>query len=270
MQYTIPKHWLDQPIRVLVLGCGGTGSDVVDTLARLHFSLKALGHPHGLHVTLQDGDTVSASNIGRQRFVPADVGHNKATVLASRYNIAYGLGWRSVAEDHDPSTEIGATDLLITCTDRASVRVGIALAHQVDTPERRYRPGDYHSQLWMDFGNAANSGQAVLGHLWNWNAKVGSRLPNFFDLFPNAGEIKDDDAPSCSAAAALRKQEFGINRMVADAGLFTVLVPLLTKGVIEHHGAFVDMAKGRVTPILIDPATWEFLRASNAPTDQAA
>lgn len=264
MSFTIPHQWLENPIKVLILGCGGTGSEVIDVIARLHFALIALGHPHGLAVTLQDGDVVSHSNIGRQRFCPADVGHNKAVVLAARYNIAYGLTWRSIPTYHDPAQELRGIDLLITCTDRASVRVQIGRTHQT-TKGGRYLPW-HDATLWLDFGNGdMSTGQAILGHLWQWDGDQQGRLPNFFDLFPNAHLIKDDDAPSCSAAEALRKQEFGINRFVADAGLLTVLVPLLTKGTIQHHGAFVDMAKGRVTPLMIDPAAWEFIRSSNAP-----
>lgn len=64
-----PPH----PITVNLIGSGGTGSQVLTCLARLDVTLRALRHP-GLHVTLYDPDTVSASNIGRQLFGASDLG----------------------------------------------------------------------------------------------------------------------------------------------------------------------------------------------------
>jgi hypothetical protein len=39
---------LDQCVTVLVIGAGGTGSQIVSGLARLHTALIGLGHPGGL------------------------------------------------------------------------------------------------------------------------------------------------------------------------------------------------------------------------------
>ena len=38
------------PVTVLVAGAGGTGSQVITSLARMSVALQALGHP-GLHLT---------------------------------------------------------------------------------------------------------------------------------------------------------------------------------------------------------------------------
>lgn len=56
-----PRH----PVTVNVIGAGGTGSQVVTSLARMDTALWKLGHP-GLFVRVYDPDTVSESNIGRQ------------------------------------------------------------------------------------------------------------------------------------------------------------------------------------------------------------
>lgn len=55
------------PVTVNLIGGGGTGSQILTSLARLDVTLRSLDHP-GLHVTLYDPDTVSQSNIGRQLF----------------------------------------------------------------------------------------------------------------------------------------------------------------------------------------------------------
>jgi PRTRC genetic system ThiF family protein len=86
-----PATLLERPIRVLLIGAGGTGGEMLDRLIRLHFGLVRTGHPGGLDVTLWDGDTVSDANIGRQRFAPCDIGYNKADLLIHRANLAFGL-----------------------------------------------------------------------------------------------------------------------------------------------------------------------------------
>jgi PRTRC genetic system ThiF family protein len=244
--YYCPSNLLDRPIRVLLLGAGGTGGEVLDGLCRLHHGLIGTGHPHGLHVTVMDGDTVSPSNIGRQRFSPADVGQPKATLLVHRINMFYGLNWEAVPFYFDAEEpDYHRCDLLMTCVDKATVRVAIGSRESAswDTPA-----------LWMDFGNGERTGQVVLGHLQH-GAEAGLRLPNVFDLYPELSDVDDNDAPSCSLEAAIRSQDLFINRQVADVGL-SLLWDLLRKGQLERHGGFVDLAQGTVTPLLINSESW--------------
>src|ERR1019366_7576269 len=79
--HRIHPELLERQVRVLVVGCGGTGSAVVAGLPYLHQSLVARGHPGGLHVTVLDGDTISPANRVRQPFAPAEMGQNKAVIL---------------------------------------------------------------------------------------------------------------------------------------------------------------------------------------------
>lgn len=53
-----PQH----PVTVHLIGAGGTGSQVLEALARMDAALIRLGHP-GLYVTVFDADEVSESNI---------------------------------------------------------------------------------------------------------------------------------------------------------------------------------------------------------------
>ena len=66
------------PVTVLVAGAGGTGYQVITSLARMSVALQALGHP-GLHLTAFDPDTVTEANIGRQLFSETELRLNKAT-----------------------------------------------------------------------------------------------------------------------------------------------------------------------------------------------
>jgi len=66
--HTIHSELLRRRVRVLVVGCGGTGSAMAAGLPYLHSAMLAAGHPGGLDVTLMDGDTVSPTNCVRQAF----------------------------------------------------------------------------------------------------------------------------------------------------------------------------------------------------------
>ena len=70
--HTIHNELLRRRVRVLVVGCGGTGSAIAAGLAYIHQAMLASGHPGGLHVTLMDGDTISAANCVRQPFALRD------------------------------------------------------------------------------------------------------------------------------------------------------------------------------------------------------
>ena len=65
---------LEREVRVLVVGCGGTGSAFIGGLPYLHLSMRAQGHPCVLRVTVMDGDKISPANSVRQPFSRAEVG----------------------------------------------------------------------------------------------------------------------------------------------------------------------------------------------------
>ncbi|MEE4377375.1 MAG: PRTRC system ThiF family protein [Candidatus Competibacteraceae bacterium] len=251
MRFYIPSPLIEQPVTVWLIGVGGTGSELLDGLVRLHTSLLALGHPGGLQVTAWDGDTVSTANIGRQRFWPADVGHNKATVSIHRLNLFAGLDWEDRPEpfvldsgyQHWP-------DLLITCVDQARLRADIGESGH----------DSWQDCLWLDTGNDAYTGQVILGHL-NQRERQPLRLPSVYDFYGGdlvEGGQDTDNTPSCGLAMALNQQSLSINRLMADLSL-ALLFNLFRDGFIEHHGYFVDLRQGLVTPLRIDPDTWAFM-----------
>ena len=89
--HTIPRELLCRRVRVLVVGCGGTGSAIAAGLPYLHQAMIAGGHPGGLDVTLMDGDTVAHNNCVRQPFARCEIGLDKSVVLANRLNLFWGL-----------------------------------------------------------------------------------------------------------------------------------------------------------------------------------
>ncbi|WP_020504314.1 PRTRC system ThiF family protein [Lamprocystis purpurea] len=249
--FVLPHQWVSQTIRVVLAGAGGSGSEMLDGLARIDRAIRALGHP-GLRMSVYDPDTVSETNTVRQRFWPADVGQNKAELLMHRYGTFGGLAGRGFASPvtADLLAASGGFDLLVTCVDKAAVRA------QIGAFDWMAKGWPFREALWLDLGNGARSGQVVLGHLTGWQG-IPERLPNVLDLFPelrDAERLDADDAPSCSAAEALAAQDLFINRWVAVAAC-DLLWQLVRRGRISANGFFINPTGTRVSELAIDART---------------
>ena len=70
---------MDRPVKIVMLGAGGIGGYVAPYLFRL---LHMLDRPACFVIC--DGDIVELKNLDRQNFVQADLGENKARILAER------------------------------------------------------------------------------------------------------------------------------------------------------------------------------------------
>ena len=75
-----------RPVKIVMLGAGGTGAHIAPHLYRL---LYALERP--VKFIICDGDKVEPKNLVRQNFTEADLGENKARVIAERYSDVFGL-----------------------------------------------------------------------------------------------------------------------------------------------------------------------------------
>ncbi|MBI2060693.1 MAG: ThiF family adenylyltransferase [Nitrospirae bacterium] len=143
---------------ILHVGCGGTGSFLSGSLARLAHTARRTGLT--LDVVFIDPDTVTEANVGRQNFCPADVGRPKAEALSERYNRAYGWNSTAVVEhfkvwanDHKANRHIGG--LVVGCVDTAAARREIA----------EWIQGAWGGWFWLDLGNHRLSGQVLFGNL---------------------------------------------------------------------------------------------------------
>jgi PRTRC genetic system ThiF family protein len=258
--HRIHPELLERQVRVLVVGCGGTGSTIAAGLPYLHQSLVARGHPGGLHVTVMDGDTISPTNCVRQPFARSEIGHNKAIILVNRLNMFWGLKWEAVPVHIKPGTFISRN---YTGDDlRAHIVIGC-----VDTRAARSAIRDAVSN-WsavsyaMDIGNSADSGQFILGAPLNErNRRSRLRLRAAWELFPELVDptLDDDSEPSCSAGASLERQEPFINSTLAQHAL-ALLARLFRFGEISYHGGFINIATGTASAIRIDPNYWKRTR----------
>jgi PRTRC genetic system ThiF family protein len=249
-------------VRILVVGCGGTGSAILGGLPHLHQALVAWGHPGGLQVTVIDGETASAINCVHQPFGRSEIGMNKALVLVNRINLFWGLDWQAIPQAFTPQTLAPAyagyserhlhPDIVIGCVDTRAARAVIA----------KSVASSGTTGYWLDHGNHATGGQFVLGEPQNArNKRSRLRLRTAAELYGELinPDLDDDNEPSCSAIEALDRQEPFVNAALAQHAL-ALLARLFRYGQISYHGGFVDVANARCVPLPIDPLLWRWAR----------
>lgn len=255
-EHALPADLIRNAVRVLLIGCGGTGTTMAVGLVSLHQALLAFGHPYGLEVTVVDGDRISPANCVRQPFAQNEIGLFKAEVLVNRINLFWGLDWSASCQYVDATWKFNrAPDFLISCVDTRKARGIIAQTQSF-----------HMSRYWLDLGNNAESGQFVLGQMPGaGNRSQVGRLPNVAELFP---EITDssldakDKLPSCSALEALESQSPFINQTLAYQAL-AMLARFFRYGKLQYHGGFINLATGRMSPLPVDPDAWKRIKRSN-------
>ena len=244
----------------------GNGSAIVGGLPFLQQAMIAQGHPYGLHVTVMDGNAISPVNCVRQPFSKSEVSLNKAIVLVNRINFFWGLRWTAIPRALTAQTlhpEYAGynerhlqPNIVIGCVDTRAARETIAKSVS----------GSSCVGYYLDLGNTTSSGQYVLGEPLNArNRRSRIRLRTVAELFEEiiSADLDDENEPSCSAIEALLRQECFVNGVLAQHAL-ALLARLFRYGQISCHGAFVDVAAARSTPLPIDPVVWRRLRKRKA------
>lgn len=218
---------------IIVVGVGGTGSQVLAGLARLNCALVARGGS-GFNVCAFDPDVVTEANVGRQLFTSLDIGYNKANVLVHRINMFYGTRWVGVAEKYRTTARYVSESerLVIACVDSKASRRDIA------------KQFTHCEGYWvMDCGNGKDYGQVCVGHTNR------DQYPNPYIEHPELTEGEETDTtPSCSLAEALNKQSLFVNQMVATLAL-QIAADLTLEGKVNCRGAYFNLKEFKTQPI---------------------
>lgn len=259
-----PVHFTDSylinptnPIEVVLIGAGGTGSQLLTCLSRMNQALNELGHP-GFSLTLWDDDRVTEANMGRQLFADCEVGMYKSVSLINRVNRFFGTTWKAntIRFDTGIDTRKNCGNVFFSCVDNAASRFQIAKTITAIYSRNSYsytRP-----RYWLDFGNSQYTGQVILSTIDKIKQPNSSKfrtvdsLPlitdEFADLLKTADET--DDTPSCSLAEALEKQDLFINSTLAQMGS-SLFWNMLRHGLTEYRGFFLNLQDFRTQPIRI-------------------
>ena len=241
-----------KPVKIIVLGAGGTGGHIAPHLYRLLHALERY-----TKVIICDGDIVEEKNLVRQNFIEADLGRNKAQVLAERYATAFGLEVSYIPEfieDENRLAELVRPDtyqvnsynyyhreeglsILIGCVDNNSSR---QLCHKVFEAAKNL--------IYIDSGNGEYTGQVVCG------IKRSGRTyyKPVFAVYPDM-PLETDKLPtqlSCAEAAVSAPQSIVANIMASTA-VVSYIYNILVRGSIETRSVTFSTKTVNLKPVVV-------------------
>ena len=210
------KFSLKRPVKIVMLGAGGTGGHIAPHLYRLLYSLK-----RPVRFIICDGDVVEEKNLVRQNFTKADLGENKAKILAERYSTVFGLETEYVpsfieSEDAlghllrpeswlvDYQKNIWEQVILISAVDNNKSR---QLCHRVFQKSNEL--------IYIDSGNGEYTVQVVCGIRRNGR----TYYPPIGTVYPDVLEDTDKFPTelSCAEASVSAPQSMAANITAATA-----------------------------------------------------
>jgi PRTRC genetic system ThiF family protein len=244
------KFALNKPVKIIMLGAGGTGGHVAPHLYRLLHALERY-----TKVIVCDGDIVEEKNLVRQNFISADLGRNKAQVLAERYASAFGLEISYIPdfiEDENRLAELvnpeiylpspysyrekEGISILLGCVDNNRSR---QLCHQIFKSSRNL--------IYIDSGNGEHTGQVVCGI----RRKGKTYYKPIGDVYPDV-LLETDKFPtqlSCAEAAVSAPQSIVANIMAGTA-VVSYLYNILVLGSIETRSVTFSTKTVNLKPVV--------------------
>ena len=211
--------------RIVLIGCGGIGSQLLPPLARY---LASRPEPRPLLV-LVDGDVFEPGNIGRQVCSPRDLGMNKAEALAQ---IARDIGIatqviEAAIDDRTVGHVVREGDLVCLAVDNHPTRA-LVDRHLLALADATLISGgndetDGNVQLVR-----RRDGRSVDGHLTEIHPEIGE------------GSAAESREAGCQVLATERPQLLVTNLMVAAAMLNGIWAVLET-GSVPYSEVYLDV-----------------------------
>jgi PRTRC genetic system ThiF family protein len=237
----------------VLVGCGGTGSWLAPSVARIARVLQEQGKAANLWFV--DPDTVEEKNIPRQNFCQAELGQHKAATLAGRLSAAWGVDIRVSRERFSPAKISGShwigwdsLTVVIGCVDNAAGRKELAKALQYN------RAGSPHRAWWLDCGNAEHSGQVLFGSAANRSqldgamvsGKICRALPAPSLVAPDLLKARPEESGrnnlSCAEMQLANAQSLAVNQMVASVATDYLL--RIVFGGLKRFGTYFNLESG--------------------------
>lgn len=219
---------------IVVVGCGGTGSNLVPHLIQL-----AGSYGNGIiSVVLVDEDMVEKGNIGRQFFIAPDVDKNKAEVLQKRYLSAWG-----VDISYHPHY-IREVDELLKLLEKPEIhnhRAPLPIlvgAVDNDLSRRVFHEAFYQLKdiAYIDAGNSRFNGQVVVGLRLNGETILKPLAEYYPDVLTTQDEISVGG--TCGRVAAKEPQTLVANLWAAMITLSFINNIINVKELPSHMATF--------------------------------
>ena len=246
------KFSLTRPVKVVMLGAGGTGGHIAPHLYRL---LYALDRP--VRYFICDGDVVEEKNLVRQNFIFGDIGENKAQVLAERYSAVFGLETEYIPDFIED--EIRLKELLKPeewrsgyYPNHVEVTELVILIGAVDNNKSRQLCHRVFKQakelIYIDSGNGEHTGQVVCG-IRRANRTYYKPIG---ELYPDVLEVTDKFPTelSCAEASVSAPQSMAAN-ITAATIVVDMIYNILTLGDSAVRQATFATTKVHVRPTVL-------------------
>ena len=243
----IPSETADlgySQFNLFLIGCGGTGSFVVQHLARLMAS-GDLAAERIAGLTLVDFDIVEPKNVARQLFTPADLGRPKAEVLARRYASAYGIriGYLVAPFEEDMLGESHPRrQPAHAYPSRLERWIVHAVRKEILTGVQKLS-GARQAVYWFDAGNGESTGQVAWGNTSKLDLVrkgIGQPIVEYLPypplVFPeivDPTKDKNEIPESCAEAVQVGRQGLNINSIM---GVFVAeMIRQFLEGKLSIH-----------------------------------
>ena len=241
---------LGKPVKIVMLGAGGTGGHIAPHLYRLLHTLD-----RSVQVIIADGDIVEEKNLVRQNFIFADLGKNKAQVLAERYATAFGMEVQYIPEfieNEDRLVELIEFPRYYAENNSYQYKTGYSiLIGAVDNNRSRQLCHQVFQKsenlIYIDSGNGEFTGQVVCGI-----RRGGKTYYNpIGDTYP---EVLDDTDKfptelSCAEAAVSAPQSIVANIMAATA-VVSYIYNILVLGSIQTKSVTFSTKSINLKPVV--------------------
>ena len=223
------KYPKTAPVKVIIIGAGGTGGYVIPHLYRIGFVAE-----RSMRILVCDGDVVEEKNLIRQNFVEQDVGRNKAQVLAERYSAAFGIECEYIprfVESEEELFQLTVPDffkssyrgipetqrvILLGCVDNNKSR---KLCHAVFAKQK--------DLIYIDSGNGEHTGQVVCGVRKNGRTITKPVAGIYPDILQ--GDEKFPTELSCAERSVSAPQSIAAN-LFASTIVASILYQLIVCG----------------------------------------
>ena len=239
----------NRPVKIVMLGAGGTGAHIAPNLYRLLYSID-----RPARVIVADGDSVEQKNLVRQHFSPAELGMNKARAVAERYAAAFKMEAEYVPdfiEDAARLTELVTPSVFKQSGRDEKIKETVVLIGAVDNNRsRRLCHGVFMGSrdlIYIDSGNGEFSGQVVCG----FRRAGRTMLPPVGVLYPDVLEETDKfpSELSCAEQSVSAPQAITAN-LTAAATVVNMIFNILVLGEIQSGQVSFSTKSIRVQPMI--------------------
>lgn len=224
------KLSLDRPVKIVVIGAGGTGGYVIPHLYRIAY---ASGRP--CRIIIADGDIVEQKNLIRQNFAECDIGENKAQVMAERYSEVFGIETEYIPDFIENEQQL--LELLrFEHSGRNSIKPISILIGAVDNNRSRIMCNNVFKKLddiiYIDSGNGEFTGQVICGVKMSGRVISKPVASVYPDLLKDTEKFPSE--LSCAERSVSAPQSIAAN-VFASSAVISMLYHLLIEGNLRNN-----------------------------------